>query len=59
MNCRTALSISILMLALASLSCMSAGSERSEPAFYEDDFIEVDERDSAPLPFTLSEGQPG
>ncbi len=59
MNCRTALSIPILMLALASLSCMSGGSEPSEPAYYEDDFIELDERDDAPLPFTLSEGQPG
>jgi len=59
MNCRKALSVPILMLALASLSCMTGGSERREPVYYEDDFIEVDEGDSVPLPFTLSEGQPG
>ncbi len=59
MNCRSALSIAILMLALASLSCMSGGSELREPVYYEDDFIEVDVRDSLPLPFALSEGQPG
>ena len=59
MNCRSALFIATLMLALASLSCMSGGSELREPAYYEDDFFEVDERDDAPPPFTLSEGQPG
>ena len=59
MNCRKALAISILMLALASLSCMSGGSDYNEPDYYEDDFIEVEDHDTAPLPFALSEGEPG